>query len=404
MTPYGGGPPHPRHASAHPSHRPPGAFVHVAPSPLDPQPDRVRRRVGAVLYVLALLAGIVLNALFFILEIFASKRPPDVVAQAMLAGAVPAFAMLFVYLPVPSVLDRYDPEPWWCLLMAFAWGALVATGVAGFVNSFVHMFVANASGAKAGHLAAAVISAPISEEIMKSMIVWGFFFFLRREFDGVVDGIIYATFSALGFAAVENVSYYARAALEGQDVFAATFVLRGIVAPWGHPLYTSMTGIGIGLARESSSGLVRFFAPFGGLALAIALHAIWNFVPNLGANVFLVSLLFWFAFVGTFFVIVIALVIRKGRTIRNFLRDEIILGNITPAELALVTSAFGRARTYFMPKGSLWRRFIRAAARLALCKWHTARAIKGKKRTISIEFIAPLRDEMKRLRAEIYAR
>ena len=42
--------------------------------------------------------------------------------------------MLLLYLPVPSVLDRFDPEPWWCLAMAFFWGAIVATGVAGFAK------------------------------------------------------------------------------------------------------------------------------------------------------------------------------------------------------------------------------------------------------------------------------
>jgi RsiW-degrading membrane proteinase PrsW (M82 family) len=324
-------------------------------------------------------------------------------AEAMIAGAIPAFAMLLIYLPVPRILDRFDPEPWWCLLMAFAWGAIVATGVAGFVNTVVHVAVANAAGEQTGRLVATVISAPVSEEIMKSMIVWGFFFFLRREFDGVVDGIIYATFSALGFAAVENVSYYARAALQGQDVFASTFFLRGIVAPWGHPLYTSMTGIGIGLARESESAFVRFVGPFAGLGVAMALHATWNFVPNLGLKTFLVSLLFWFAFVGVFLVIVVSLVVRKGRTIREFLKDEVAMGNLTQQEMMLVTSAFGRMRTYGMRRGSLWRRFIRATARLALCKWHTARAMKGRKGTISLEFIAPLREEMKQLRAEIYA-
>lgn len=401
MTPHGGGPPN--------NLRPSGSF-HDRPSdsvsiiPRNPAPDRARRRAGAALYALGIIGGIVLNVLFFVLEIFGTKRSPEVVASAMLAGAIPAFAMLLVYVPVPSVLDRFDPEPWWCLAMAFIWGALAATGVAGFVNSAVHVYVAEASGPQAGQFVSTVIVAPVTEEIMKGMIVFGFFYFLRREFDGVVDGIIYATFCALGFAAVENVSYYARAALEGRDVFASTFVLRGIVAPWGHPLYTSMTGIGIGLARESSSKAVRVFAPFGGLVLAIALHAVWNFVPNLGADVFLVSLLFWFAFVGVFAVMVVFLVIRKGRTIRNYLRDEVILGNLSQAELALVTSAFGRARTYFMPKGAVWRRFIRATARLALCKWHTARAMKGKNRTFSIEFIGPLREEMKRLRAEIVSR
>jgi len=368
-----------------------------------PAPDRSRRRLGAALFAIAIVGGLLLNAQFFGIEIFGSKRPPAVMANAMLAGAVPAFAMLLVYLPVPSVLDRFDPEPWWCVLMAFLWGAIVATGVAGFANAFVHLHVATAYGPRAGQLAATLISAPVSEEIMKGMVVLGFFVFLRREFDGVVDGIVYAIFSALGFAAVENVSYYARAALEGQDVFASTFVLRGIVAPWGHPLYTSMTGIGIGLARESHSAALRVAGPIVGLALAIVLHATWNYVPNLGADVFLVSLLFWFAFVGVFSIIVVALVVRKGRTIRAYLRDEVLVGNMSQAELALVTSAFGSARTYFMPKGALRRKFIRATARLALCKWHTARAMKGKKRTFSIDFIAPLRAEMKRLRELIEA-
>ena len=66
----------------------------------------------------------------------------------------------------------------------------------------------------------------------------------------VRDGIIYATFCALGFAAVENISYYARS--EAHNALAATFFVRGILAPWGHPLYTSMTGIGFGLSREST--------------------------------------------------------------------------------------------------------------------------------------------------------
>ena len=36
-----------------------------------------------------------------------------------------------------------DPESWWHLAMAFLWGAVVATGFAGFVNTFVHAAVMN---------------------------------------------------------------------------------------------------------------------------------------------------------------------------------------------------------------------------------------------------------------------
>ncbi|HTJ83778.1 MAG TPA: PrsW family glutamic-type intramembrane protease, partial [Polyangiaceae bacterium] len=170
---------------------------------------------------------------------------------------------------------------------------------------------------------------------------------------------------------------------------------------WGHPLYTAMTGLGVGIARESTRMHVRVLSSLGLMLLAMVLHAAWNFVPNLGGNVYVVSLLFWFAFVGAFGVVVSVLVSRKGRIIREYLADEVVFGTLTAEEAKLITSAFGRMRTYFMKRGVLWRKLIRASARLALCKWHTARAMKKQKRTFSIEFIAPLRAEVRRLRGLI---
>jgi protease PrsW len=369
----------------------------------DRDPDRTRRRVGLALWIVGVLGGIALNLLFTFLEIRLSPNPGRV-ASAMIQGAIPAFAMLLVYLPIPAVLDRYDPEPWWSLAMAFAWGAFVATGVAGTFNTIVNVVVSGVAGEGAGRFVMTVFAAPFSEEIMKGLAILGFFYFLRREFDGVVDGILYASFCALGFAAVENVSYYARAALESQDQFTAVFVLRGIIAPWGHPLYTAMTGIGFGVSRETDSPFWRKAAPVAGLSAAMFLHALWNFVPNLGGAVFVVSLLFWFVFVFAFLIILIVLVRRKGKVIADHLKDELMIGNLTPYEFTIVTSAFGNLQTYVMPKGATWRKLIRAAGRLALCKWHTARAMRGRKRTFSIEFIAPLREEMQALRAELARR
>ncbi len=364
----------------------------AAPRQPAPTSDKTRRTVGFILWVLAIVAGILGNILFFGLEILSSKRPGDV-AEAMFFGAIPALGMLVVYLPIPAILDRADPEPWWCLAMAFLWGALFATGFSGFANTVFAEVTSAALGRGASEFLTPVISAPIMEEGSKGLCVLGFFYFMRREFDGVVDGIIYATMCALGFAAVENIAYYGRAALQGDDVFAMTFVIRGIVAPWGHPLYTSMTGIGLGIARESEGGAMKIIGPLGGFCAAMFLHALWNFVPNLGAGVFFVSLLFWFVFIGVFLVILIVLVRRKGRIIGEYLRDEVLVGNLAPHEVALITSTFGR----FTFNGNK-RDFIRAGARLALAKWHTSRAMKGRKQTISVEFIGPMRQELQRLR------
>ena len=110
---------------------------------------------------------------------------------------------------------------------------------------------------------------------------------LRKEFDGVVDGIVYACMIALGFATVENILYYGRG-VAGGGVGDATalLVLRGIMSPFAHPLFTSMTGIGIGIAREQRRGPIVWIAPVLGYAVAVLLHATWNFVPTIAEAVF----------------------------------------------------------------------------------------------------------------------
>lgn len=368
-----------------------------------PAPDRRRRMIGLWLWIIGILAGIVLNILFTMAEVFLSKNPGDTL-WAMCVGAMLAFPPLLVYLFVPAIIDRYDPEPWWCLAMAFLWGAITATGFAGMINTGFHIAASEMLGKNAGAFLTPVLSAPLAEEGWKGLGVLGFFYFMRREFDGVVDGIIYATFCALGFAAVENVSYYARASLHGDTALVGTFFVRGVLAPWGHPLYTAMTGIGFGIARETSSGPLRWLAPIGGYFAACTLHGIWNFVATALGELFFLSLLLWFLFIVAFFIIIVVLVVRKGRTIRDNLRDEVLLGNLNQEELDLVCSPVGRLKATFSWRGATGRAFIRAAARLALSKWHTARAMKGQKMTISADFIVPLRRELAQLRHELAAK
>jgi hypothetical protein len=47
--------------------------------------------------------------------------------------------------------------------------------------------------------------------------------------------------------------------------------------------------------------------------------------------------------------------------------------------------------------------FVRAAARLALSKWHSVRAMKSSKHTVSAAFVVPLRQRLTALRQQIYA-
>lgn len=361
-----------------------------------PDPERTRRTVGTALYAVGLLLGGLLFTLVFLVPpLF--ERDPLAVYGNMLSAAALAFPAVVMYMTVPRLLDRYDPEPAWALAMVFFWGAVAACGVSGVINTAV--------AGVFGESASAVLSAPIVEEFMKGLAVAGMFYFWRREFDGVVDGIIYATFVALGFAAVENVIYYARAAKQGETALTGLFILRGIITPWAHPLFTAMTGIGFGVSRETATGALRWAAPFLGYGAAVLLHFIWNgssvFSAAVNVPIILILLPLWFLFVMAFLGMVVALVRRRGQIIRANLQDEVLLGTVTREEFELVGSAFGIFTAAMGPGGAIRAQIIRACARLALSKWHAERAYRGQRRTVSFDFIVPLRDEIRNLRAQL---
>jgi len=334
------------------------------------------------------LIGLLLNIVVFIIP--ATAEPQFASYMTLMAkAAIVAYMPVFIYLLVPYVVDRYDPEPWWALAGVFIWGATFATGVSAVINTL--------NSALFGEFFGSAVSAPLFEEFTKGLAILGMAVFLRREFDGVVDGIIYGTFVAIGFAATENVIYYMRS---GQDM-TSIFFLRGVLTPWLHPLFTSMTGIGFGLAREHHSSWGKVVFPLGGYFIGVFLHSWWNGLPQLFPGAFFLNLVVGILMALTFFVLVCVLVYRKGKTIKEFLRDEVLVGTITQEEFDLITSYGGRLKARLSWRGKAGADFVAAGARLALSKWHTARAMKGKKVTISADFIVPLRQEMTRLRQEM---
>ena len=96
---------------------------------------------------------------------------------------------------------------------------------------------------------------------------------------------------------------------------------------------------------------------------------------------------------------IVMLVRKRGRIIRQYLEDEVALGNLSAAERELVCDPFGvfKAR---MRHGLLGANFVRAAARLALSKWHATRAHNQQKYTVSMDFIVPLRKQLADIREE----
>jgi RsiW-degrading membrane proteinase PrsW (M82 family) len=309
---------------------------------------------------------------------------------------IPALHYLFILL----WLDRYDPEPGWLLASAFAWGALLATFVSSIINTI--------AGSVGGDTFGAVISAPIIEEATKGLGVILIALLFRREFDSIADGIVYAGVIALGFATVENVSYYGRALNEaGGAGLVGTFFGRGILSPFAHVLFTGMTGIAVGMARETHDQLKRFGIPVIGYICAVILHAFWNGIAVFTGRGFLIvyaliEVPLFLLFVGG----AIWMTRREGRILRQTLEIEVGRGLLPAEHLQIVSSIFNRLRWVLsvISNRELFgarRRYLRAVTKLGFCHWHATRAVMADTQTQSFSMIPRLQAEVFSLRDQV---
>lgn len=221
------------------------------------------RRVGLVWRSKAFRAGAVIVTLAICGLLILALVREETGTEGFLVG------LGLAVLPVPLLmaafrwLDRVEPAPWRNLLFAFAWGSCAAALVAIVANSFATYWIANLSADPAGaDTLGATVVAPIVEESAKGAAVLMLFLFRRREFNGVVDGIVAAGFTATGFAFSENILYLGSAFGEDRQLgtvgivslTVGTFFVRIVLSPFAHPVFTAMTGIGFGLAAASRAG------------------------------------------------------------------------------------------------------------------------------------------------------
>ncbi|MFC7583131.1 PrsW family intramembrane metalloprotease [Nonomuraea antimicrobica] len=214
-------------------------------------------------------------------------------------SALLAVAPLPVLLAAVLSLDRIEPEPKLNLAFAFVWGAGVAI-VAGIALTLAgqQFFTRVGYGPAAVEDIGVIVLAPVVEEAFKGLAL---LLLLRRrtEIDGLTDGIVYASMAGLGFAAVENVGYYLLAfGEEGAGAAVQLFVVRGLIDPLGHPIYTSMIGLGVAYALTRRTAGRYAAIPLGYLA-AVFLHGLWNGAASTGS-------LSWLG--GAYLVIMAALV------------------------------------------------------------------------------------------------
>lgn len=334
--------------------------------------------IKLVLAVVAVLIALVLGLL--VLLLIGIETGPVALMLGFLAATIP----VPLYVVLVLWIDRYEAEPLWMLATAFFWGALIATFFAFLLNTTSNIVVGSLANANAGEAFSAVISAPIVEEIGKAFILVIFFFWKKDEFDGIVDGIVYASMAALGFAMTENILYYGKAAaVGGGGALTLTLIIRGFFAPFSHPLFTSLTGIGLGLARQSTNVAVKVLAPVAGLLMAIFMHSIWNGSAVFGGGgIFLLTYILVMVPAFLIMLVVISLSLRReGQVVRQFLATDLERGFLTKEEYDQLGSIIGRMGSSFNAFSrsgvKAWRarmRFNQLASELA---FHRSRVSRG---------------------------
>ena len=183
--------------------------------------------------------------------------------------------------------------------------------------------------------------APFVEESAKATVLFWLAILMRNAWVSRLSGIVLAGLSGAAFAFVENILYYGRAyryaartigSVSPEEALHQTFVLRGLLTWFGHPLFTSMTGIGLAVALRSKSKTVRVVAPLAGFCLAALLHMSFNTAASLLSTR---QQLFVLIFVAVPLVLGLAgLIVRslfkEGRLIRTRLGDYVRVGWMEP--------------------------------------------------------------------------
>ncbi|MGI5850163.1 MAG: PrsW family intramembrane metalloprotease [Christensenellales bacterium] len=137
--------------------------------------------------------------------------------------------------------DRYDKEPKKLLLKIFLLG-IVATIPTMAVETIGHYF--NIFTGLVGLIFEAVVVIGFSEEFFKRLVVVKYAYH-HPAFNEKLDGIVYCSIAALGFATLENIFYVVSYSSYNPDIW----ITRGLVSVPAHMLLGITMGYYLSLSK-----------------------------------------------------------------------------------------------------------------------------------------------------------
>ena len=215
----------------------------------------------------------------------------------LLAALVPAaFLMVHVYR-----LDRIEKEPAGLLLKLALFGALSGLAAGAIEGALTRVLDVTLGGGMLRLMLENFLAVALVEEACKRWVVLKFAW-NHPAFDYRFDAVVYCVFSALGFAALENILYVA-------EYGFAVAVSRALLSVPGHCFFAVYMGIYLGQAKMAERAMQRYYIELpdespgqylrASLLVPALLHGFWDFSLSVGGG--LMTVLFYL-FVLAFFI------------------------------------------------------------------------------------------------------
>jgi len=182
-----------------------------------------------------------------------------------LVSILPAFGWLAYFYKT----DKYEPEPKKLVLRTFLLGVFVAIALGTSYEGLPYPWGPSRY--------AAVLWAPLIEETAKFLIVF-WTVFSNKNFNEPIDGIVYASSAALGFAACENAFYVLSSWHSGSpEMGMFTLLGRSVFSVPGHALFSAFFGAALGYAK-GMKGIKPVLLVILGLVLSMVAHGLFNYL------------------------------------------------------------------------------------------------------------------------------
>ena len=250
---------------------------------------------------------IALGTVVGLIVILATAVNPVGTAIAFTLATLALIVVMLAYL----WLDRWEPEPPRLLVFSFLWGASVAVVLSVALEVALEPLF--------GTDGTVALGAPLIEEAAKGLFLLLMMTGRRRnELNTLTDCLVYAGITAAGFAWLENIFYISDSGSLAESL--GTAALRLVMGPFAHPLFTTMTGIGVYFALQQRGAIAKAGYILLGYAGAVLMHALWNGSSLVGIEAYFLVYLLWMV---PMFGLAIVLAVHSRRREQRIVADKL---------------------------------------------------------------------------------